>query len=363
MHVVGAYPQSIRGEIKYSSRILALHGGGTNSRIFKAQCRALEASLNDHGIRLVYAEAPFSSVPGPDVLSVYSKRGPFKAWLRSPDVTTPKAQDLAAVERAILEAVRADDELGGTGAWIAVLGFSQGAKIAASLLLQQQRRRTHHFNFDFSFGVLLAGRGPLIDFCPDLELEGQEMRLFIPSIHVHGYRDPGLSLHRKMLDQCCARGTTYLVNWDGDHRLPIKKGDVQKVVSAILEMRLHEPTLDVLPDNILIPRPAQTLDLELHVTVEEERHAVALLGTERNNSVSRAAVVTIRPQLHYVAHVDDECIFLDRDRNPRLSGRVPDLEALAVGLLQEDGDTTKIGVVANCITTVDESAYVFITLK
>lgn len=233
MHVLGTQSELIDSDLQYFPRILALHGGGTNSRIFKAQCRALEASLNAHKFRLVYAEAPFPSVPGPDVLSVYSRWGPFKAWLRSSDVITPSPQDLGAVETAITEAVRADDELGGRGAWVSVLGFSQGARIAASLLLQQQRRFVHQY--DFSFGVLLAGRGPLVDFCPELKPETQDMCLFIPTIHVHGSRDPGLPLHRKMLDLCCGSGTTCLVKWDGDHRLPIRKSDVRKVVTAILE--------------------------------------------------------------------------------------------------------------------------------
>lgn len=45
-------------------RILCLHGGGTNAKIFHAQCRVLRAELK--GIfRLCFAEAPFPSKPGP----------------------------------------------------------------------------------------------------------------------------------------------------------------------------------------------------------------------------------------------------------------------------------------------------------
>jgi hypothetical protein len=53
-------------------RILCLHGGGTNARIFRAQCCALINQLR-HEFRLVFAQAPFNSEAGPDVLSVYSE--------------------------------------------------------------------------------------------------------------------------------------------------------------------------------------------------------------------------------------------------------------------------------------------------
>ncbi|KAH1600297.1 hypothetical protein KXW91_008005 [Aspergillus fumigatus] len=48
-------------------RLLCLHGGGTNARIFRMQCRVLEKHLG-RTFRLVYAQGPFTVVqPGPDV--------------------------------------------------------------------------------------------------------------------------------------------------------------------------------------------------------------------------------------------------------------------------------------------------------
>ncbi|KAH1498189.1 hypothetical protein KXV92_004427 [Aspergillus fumigatus] len=63
-------------------RLLCLHGGGTNARIFRMQCRVLEKHLG-RTFRLVYAQGPFTVVqPGPDVTSVYKDYGPFRSWLR-----------------------------------------------------------------------------------------------------------------------------------------------------------------------------------------------------------------------------------------------------------------------------------------
>jgi hypothetical protein len=61
-------------------RLLCLHGGGANARIFRAQCRVLERALFPT-CRLCFAEAPFPSQAGPDVVSVYAAFSPFKAWL------------------------------------------------------------------------------------------------------------------------------------------------------------------------------------------------------------------------------------------------------------------------------------------
>ncbi|KAK1765990.1 hypothetical protein QBC33DRAFT_543125 [Phialemonium atrogriseum] len=144
-----------------------------------------------------------------------------------------------------------DDAVGGTGEWVALLGFSQGAKLAASLLLMLQRRAAK--GESFRFGVLMAGRAPLIALEPGVVAwppgSGEEWKdgggggdgggaatplLRVPTIHVHGMRDPGLEMHVELLRLCCERGSARLVEWDGEHRLPIKTKDVLPVVEQIL---------------------------------------------------------------------------------------------------------------------------------
>lgn len=245
-------------------RILCLHGGGTNARIFRAQCRVLEKALRPT-FRLCYAQAPFPSEPGPDVTLVYKDCGPFRAWLRwrpgDPrlDAKSATEQIHGSLEKAMAE----DDEKGATGEWVALLGFSQGAKICASLLLMQQARAERVGADDgvgptFRFAVLLAGRGPLVALDPELGMTpglvdaswlsvtagpaqqqsflAVEHRLRLPTIHVHGLQDPGLDLHRKLLHQYCDERHARLIEWDGNHRLPIKTKDVTPVVDEILSM-------------------------------------------------------------------------------------------------------------------------------
>src|ERR1700722_18740540 len=84
-------------------RILCLHGGGTNARIFRAQCRVIRAHLISLS-RLVFAEAPFPSPPGPDVESVYGDWGPFRSWLPARNKI-----DVRSIDACIATALRADD--------------------------------------------------------------------------------------------------------------------------------------------------------------------------------------------------------------------------------------------------------------
>ncbi|KFA61850.1 hypothetical protein S40285_08967 [Stachybotrys chlorohalonatus IBT 40285] len=229
-------------------RILCLHGGGTNARIFQAQCRVLSAQLRDE-FRLIFAQGPYISSPGPDVVSVYQGWGPFYAWI--PPVLDSATTDIL-VWHALQKAIDEDDERGGHGPWAGVLGFSQGASACANLLLHQQRHEKR-LSTSFQFGVLLAGRTPGSVIAlrrktrpsyrrggvyEDLNLTfwevGASDRLTIPTIHVHGLRDVNVHLHRQMLRDVCEPGTAVLMEWDGTHRIPIKTQDVSAVVELIL---------------------------------------------------------------------------------------------------------------------------------
>lgn len=166
-------------------------------------------------------------------------------------------------------AMEDDDSAGGTGEWVGLVGFSQGAKLAGSLLLEQQAREARAKEtgeqvgvgpcgipgVKWRFGVLMAGRAPLTNLNPELltspalvsaadiseefgfveEVDEQAM-LRVPTVHVHGLADPGLHLHRRLLEEYCAEGTATLVEWEGAHRIPIKSKDVERVVGALYDV-------------------------------------------------------------------------------------------------------------------------------
>jgi predicted esterase len=148
--------------------------------------------------------------------------------------------DFDSIDACLTAAMRADDRVGATGRWVGLLGFSQGAAVAAHLLLRQQTRTRNQSDGngeqgpDYHFAVLLAGRAL---FLP--ENAGRDGELYEagflrqPTVHVHGLRDPGIELHRRLFRYCSQRSRTRLVEWDGDHRVPIKTKDVAAVVAEI----------------------------------------------------------------------------------------------------------------------------------
>ncbi|KAK2059657.1 citrinin biosynthesis oxidoreductase CtnB [Colletotrichum caudatum] len=246
-------------------RILCLHGGGVNAAVFKMQCRALIARLKKH-FRLVFVDAPFICAPHPDIVPVYGDHGPFRRWLRwLPEHQYVDAETASAeIHFQLRMAMDDDDALGATGEWAGLLGFSQGAKVSASIMYTQQMLRRKYGKrvasaggaADWKFGVLLAGRAPLIvlddrldapqgvgdaaeasvDFHDWPAAQSGDHVLALPTVHVHGTRDPGLPHHRRLLKQYCQPGTTRLVEWDGAHRIPIKTWDVEAVASQVLDL-------------------------------------------------------------------------------------------------------------------------------
>lgn len=284
------WPPPPEASTLHHPRILCLHGGGTNARIFHMQCRSLAHQLKSQ-FRLVFAEAPFSATAGPDVLTVYAECGPFKRWVVTVAPNAVEAQPAAtwrALEASVGTAMRRDDEVGASGDWVAVLGFSQGAKMAASLLLRAQERGntmerlrgggSSRGKIDFRVGVLMAGRGPLLPLIFDGDDDndddggdgddGEEKkkrskeaqswlgagerfdyeanraagRLLrdIPTIHVHGLQDPGLEYHRVLREEWCEPGATTVLEWEGNHRLPFKTADVVPVVDALVRTLRRE---------------------------------------------------------------------------------------------------------------------------
>jgi predicted esterase len=235
-------------------RILCIHGGGVNASIFRAQFRAFlsHPRLKDR-YRFVFVDAPFFCDEGVGVHPVYSAWGPFRRWFRWLD--SHPAIEPSACQYELeytLERCMSSDE--GTGEWVATLGFSQGAKLACSLLYEQQI--SERAEGPWKYAVILAGRAPLVSLCPEAEefpwmqsaggladqadtesiLERPDMKLRLPTLHVHGLKDEGLHLHRALVQNYCAPGTASLVEWDGPHRIPIKKSDVDRIVDAWIEL-------------------------------------------------------------------------------------------------------------------------------
>ncbi|KAJ6184621.1 hypothetical protein N7519_005922 [Penicillium mononematosum] len=241
-------------------RILCLHGGGSNGRVFQFQCRALIAQLQST-FRFCFVDAPFLSDPGPDVVPTYQNHGPFRRWLRWHPDHPEVDHDTAArfILHSITTAIQEDDRSGAEGEWVGLMGFSQGAKIAASVLLQQPLLESDR-KLGFRFAILLAGSAPLVSLGPrglynPYLADASQSSLLMPevpnvkgrtehrirsaTVHVHGLKDAGRPRHQQLLEQYCHVGSARLVEWDGGHRVPIKRQDVAAVVETILDSKIY----------------------------------------------------------------------------------------------------------------------------
>lgn len=240
-------------------RILCLHGGGVNSKIFETQSRVLIRQLPD--FRLCFADAPFLSSAGPGILPIYQEWGPYRSWLRLSSIHA-EGQDEAIIRqvRSCVERCKTNDA--GTGPWVGILGFSQGGKVAASILYDQQIRREKDgsaIEEDFKFGVIMAARAPLVSMCeyslsPALATPTTAASsggftlpsphiLRIPTIHVHGLQDEGLSMHRQLAAEYCSEASRTIIEWEGDHTIPIKMGDTTRIAQSIYKVARQQGVL------------------------------------------------------------------------------------------------------------------------
>jgi len=202
--------------------ILCLHGGGTNSTIFNIQTIRLQRALSQH-FNFVFLDAPFPALPGPGVLPIFEGCGPFLRWTPSPTANT-----LPEETRNLITIARKETE------FVGVLGFSQGAKLAAGLLLEQYVKGTKLFKF----GVLLMGTSPPL--ASGLTEEERGTRIGVPSVIVVGKEDPWCEEGRRLFEEFWEREKATLVELDIGHRLPTLEKETRMIVNEIL--RLYKDT-------------------------------------------------------------------------------------------------------------------------
>lgn len=148
---------------------------------------------------------------------------PFLRWTRSPGDS-----NLPEETKTLISTLCKETE------FVGVLGFSQGAKLAAGLLLEQQVRGRKGFRF----GVLLmAVSPPLVSGLSD---EQRATKIAVPSVVVLGKEDPWRDEGRRLYDEFWEKGKANLLELEVGHRLPDLEAENKMVVDEIL--RLYRET-------------------------------------------------------------------------------------------------------------------------
>ncbi|KAL0944804.1 oxidoreductase [Colletotrichum truncatum] len=199
-------------------KLLCLHGGGANAMIFEIQLIRLQRALNSR-FDLVFLDAPIETAPGPGVLPVFEGCEPYRRWV-SDDTATPEDEFQAQKDKAmdILKTYMKEK-----GPFAGLVGFSQGARAASSLLLEQQREP---FVDGKLFGVFLCGTFP--PFVPHEEI------ITAPTVHVIGLEDFYKPLSEQLYEHCSDKVMRRVMRFPGGHHLPTSPEALQVIASMIL---------------------------------------------------------------------------------------------------------------------------------
>ncbi|KAJ5205403.1 Serine hydrolase FSH [Penicillium cf. griseofulvum] len=104
-------------------RVLCLHGMGTNAAILRAQLQPIMDLLSATECDFMFPDAPWTCDPFPGVADIHE--GPYLAWIR-----TPSTEQIADAHTYLRKYLSDPIDL--------VIGFSQGAALAASLMLHNE---------------------------------------------------------------------------------------------------------------------------------------------------------------------------------------------------------------------------------
>lgn len=203
--------------------LIALHGytmNGTRLRLLGEELfRVLEQRVN-----LVFPDAPHVCTPE-------AAEAAFSAWRITPPeppyLRWWRATDDGSVYEGWDASRSSVSELVPKGSPTIILGFSQGAMVAATLAALSAQG-----NFPSLRGVvLIAGGVPRArDLSPLFDLP-----IHVPSLHVWGERDPIASDSAPRLAECFEKTQRETVSWNGSHAIPQSGAPAATIASFVRE--------------------------------------------------------------------------------------------------------------------------------
>lgn len=218
--------------------ILCLHGGGSNATVFKIQTRRLYWRLLSR-FRFVFVQGPIEGEPGWGMLPTFESLTPFYRWVSwrfkvgSATVEQTPMDEVEVIDGIILKAM---EENGGRDKFVGVMGFSQGARMAAGMLLRQQLEiKEYGFSkWNFQFGVIIGGPFPPISLTPEgVEVDYSVMGQ-IPTVHAWG-REDHVGEGAKQMADACDSPHTFFMDFEGGHHLPLKDKEADELCGLIIE--------------------------------------------------------------------------------------------------------------------------------
>ncbi|KAG5935614.1 hypothetical protein E4U53_000402 [Claviceps sorghi] len=220
-----------------SKALLCIHGSGSSGSIFALQIARLRTALSaDYDF--VFATAPHDALPGPGILPWFQDAGPFYYWFKEEDATAE--QKIEQVNDSLRSRIEEWNrtKTNPNARIVGILEFSEGALVATLLLWQQQMSRVPWLP-QVHVAVLMcsylhpdAGKYMSIhaDVSPGAVGKGL---ISVPTLHVHGTRDPYLAGARRLLSDHFSTDHAQVVEFDGAHHTPTKRTDIDSVAKYI----------------------------------------------------------------------------------------------------------------------------------
>ena len=212
--------------------ILCLHGGGTSAKIFNIQTVRLQRALKDD-FDFVFVDGPFQRSPGPGVLPVFEGFPEYLNWLEPSETSRIAPKETIDILKEVIEEQEESTGRGFSG----VMGFSQGAKLAAGLLLHQQQ--CGDWNTSLRFAVLLNSVEPPIRLAPQLAYAIQPIQT--PSVHVIGLKDPYVDGSRTMATEYFEKDSASVIELNIGHHLPTVNSQNEVIADEI--RKVYQRTL------------------------------------------------------------------------------------------------------------------------
>lgn len=218
--------------------ILCLHGGGASGAILSVQAFRLRSRLRDH-FSFIFVDAPFPAIAGPGILPTFEGSEPFLQWF-DPGNATPaqRASEIQKLELVVRTAYEKEDQSHARREIVGILGFSQGAVAATWLLLQREQGRLPWFKPRFA--VLVCGDfGELSGPQDEAERSSSasmvsDLKITLPSIHIHGIHDPVLPRSKLLLKQYYHEDMISTMEFKGAHHFPLAVEENELAATMII---------------------------------------------------------------------------------------------------------------------------------
>ncbi|KAB8214491.1 serine hydrolase FSH [Aspergillus novoparasiticus] len=256
-------------------KVLCLTGRYTNADTLKAQLGPLQHLLKPHNITLSFLQGPFIREPPPEYVNFYGP-SPHCVW-NLLDVTEEQEYNMVAgdmftvdpdvvarvgdlfqgvstdrVQKSldtIFQAIREDGEISG------ILGFSEGAAMAASVLLEEQRLQgTGHYNPRIKFAILFSGSIPMKIVGDRVQYAGivEDAPIPIPTLHVLSPTDLFQRLSAYLFRSCdfdkaeiFVHSTGHLVPRETESLEELKQSILRLVAASQLSSTSHQASLQI----------------------------------------------------------------------------------------------------------------------